>query len=169
MYRHCAFFVLAASFASSCGQRPDAPATDAQGSTAAGAQPGGECSILTAADIKAVTGADVRPVTRGAVLGAGGTCGNYITPDSQAYLGVNRLESQSEFGASVSAVPDDVYPNKQSLAGLGDEAVLFKDETGHLRYLVARNGGKGVVVFPLGGGEISDEQLRQLAERALSR
>jgi len=56
------------------------------------------------------------------------------------------------------------------MPGLGDQAILMKDETGMLRYLVARKGGRGVALFPLGraGRAMSDTQLWELAERALA-
>ncbi len=38
-----------------------------------------------------------------------------------------------------------------------------------MRYLVARSGASGVVVFPLGEGfKMSDDQLRALADKALA-
>ena len=54
------------------------------------------------------------------------------------------------------------------VAGPGDEAVLFEGPGG-LRYLVARKVEAGIVLFPLGGGfEMTDDQLRELASRALA-
>lgn len=68
----------------------------------------------------------------------------------------------------MSAVPADLYPDKEPVPGLGEEAVLFKGPGG-LRYLVARQGASGVVLFPLGEGVgMSDRQLRDLAARALA-
>ncbi|HEX6107650.1 MAG TPA: hypothetical protein VFZ26_18845 [Gemmatimonadales bacterium] len=126
------------------------------------------CDILTAADVQAVTGVAVTRIDRNAAMGAGGTCVNFASPDGRAYLGVNRLESQGEFTASVEAVPSDVYPDRSPVAGLGDEAVLFEGPGG-LRYLVARKGEAGIVLFPLGEGfEMTDDQLRELASRALA-
>jgi hypothetical protein len=62
----------------------------------------------------------------------------------------------------------DVYPTKEPVAGLGEEAVFLK-EPGGLRYLVARQGASGVVLFPLGEGfKMSDRQLRDLAAKALA-
>jgi len=52
------------------------------------------------------------------------------------------------------------------MSGLGDEAILFKGPGG-MRYLVARQGDAGVVLFPL-GATVSDDQLRALATRALA-
>ena len=107
-----------------------------------------ECAILTAADVQSVTGVTVTRIERNPAIGAGGTCVNFASPDGQAYLGVNRLGSQGDYASSVGTVPQDVYPNREPLPGLGDEAVLFKGDGG-LRYLVARKGGAGVVLFPL--------------------
>jgi hypothetical protein len=153
---------LALSLAA-CGGRSDS----ARAGDTAAATAGGECSILTVADIQAVTGAAVKPVPRGSSPGAGGTCANYIGADGHAYLGVNRLTTQAEYTASVAAVPTDIYPSQQKLSGIGDEGVLFSGP-GHIRYLVARKGSAGVVIFPLTRA-LSDEQLQGLAKRALTR
>ena len=160
--------VLVAVAVAGCGSS----GTAAQERTAASHQPNAAppgCAILTPADILAVTGIEVHLIARGQSAGAGGTCGNYATAEGDAYLGVNALETASDYAASVSAVPQDVYPRREGLVGLGDEALLMKDDTGMLRYLVARKGQRGVVLFPLGrkGRAMSDGQLRQLAERAL--
>jgi hypothetical protein len=127
-----------------------------------------QCDILTAADVQAETGTAVQRIERNPAIGAGGTCVNFASADGQAYLGVNRLRTPGEFESAVRAVPEDVYPIKEPVAGLGDEAVLFKAPEG-LRYLVARKGESGVVLFPLGSGfEMTDEQLRGLASKALA-
>lgn len=77
------------------------------------------------------------------------------------------MSSAGEYNSSVSAVPGDVYPSKESVAGLGEEAVLFKGPGG-MRYVVARQGTSGAVLFPLGEGfKMPDEQLRELATKAL--
>ncbi len=131
----------------------------------AAAGDGSECAILTAADIQAITGVAVHAIPRLSAPGAGGTCSNYATAEGDNYLGVNRLTSRSEYQASVSAVPEDVYPEKETLRGVGEEAVVFK-APGHIRYLVARSGGHGVVLF-YAGQFPTDEQLKQLAVRAL--
>ena len=140
---------------------------------AADAQP---CNVLTAADIKAVTGDNVQPLAKGASPGAGG-CANFKDASGHAYLGVNRHRGAGAYQIAVSSVPADVYPDRKPVPGLGDEAVLMKDETGRLRYLIARKGDTTVVLFPLtydkaSGGKvqykISDAQLRQLGERALA-
>lgn len=157
--------------AAGCGKGGAAPRREAAAAPAGSADTAtGECRILTAADIKAITGAEVHLIARGASPGAGGTCGNYATAESDAYLGVNALQGPSAYDMAVAAVPEEIYPKRQAVAGLGDQALLMKDETGLLRYLVARQGGRGVVLFPLGreGRKISDAQLRQLAERALT-
>jgi hypothetical protein len=125
----------------------------------------GDCPMLTAADIKSVTGAQVHPIARLSATGAGGTCGNYATASGENYLGVNQLSSPAEYQASVAAVPADVYPEKETLSRVGDEAVVFK-APGHIRYLVARSGNRGVVLF-YAGETPTDEQLKQLAIRAL--
>jgi len=162
MRTNLALCLVAAAGLASCGRTSDSAAGSPRSSAAA------QCQILTVADIQAVTGSTVMRVERGAVLGAGGTCANFATADSHAYLGVNHLASQSEYASSVGAVPADVYPTKEPVAGLGDEAVLFKGPGG-LRYLVARQGGAGVVLFPMGeGANMSDQQLHDLASRALA-
>jgi hypothetical protein len=148
-----------------CGGSPDAaPAKSEAGAEATTT----ECALLTAADVQAVTGVAVTRIERKPEIGAGGTCVNFAAPDGQAYLGVNRLDTEGQYAASVAAVPEDIYPTRESIAGLGDEAVMLKGPGG-LRYLVARKGSSGVVLFPLGQGfEMTDDQLRELASRALS-
>ena len=127
-----------------------------------------QCNILTAAEVQAVTGTSVKRIERNPAIGAGGTCVNFAGSDGQAYLGVNRLSGAADYRASVSAVPEDVYPTKEPVGGLGEEAVLFKGPGG-LRYLAARQGASGVVLFPLGEGfKMSDQQLRDLAAKALA-
>jgi hypothetical protein len=164
--RNLLFFALAAG----CGRGSGSSQPETADAARSAAEAAEGCSVLTAADIKAVTGADVHLIARGSTAGAGGTCGNYATPDSTAYLGVNALQSASAYESAVAAVPEDIYPKRQPLAGLGDQAVLMKDDTGMLRYLVARKGNRGVVLFPLGSGVrgISDDQLRQLAAKAIA-
>jgi hypothetical protein len=144
-----------------CGGSPDgAPAGDAAAAP--------DCALLTAADVQTVTGVAVTRIDRAPQTGAGGTCVNFAGPDGQVYLGVNRIDSEGEYAASVAAVPEDIYPTREPQAGVGDEAVLLKGPSG-LRYMVARKGSRGVVLFPLGQGfDITDEQLRELASRALS-
>jgi hypothetical protein len=153
-----------------CGRSSAAPHRDTSASDGSAAGAARECRILTAADVKAATGADVHLIPRGSSPGAGGTCGNYATADGEAYLGVNALQTASEYDLAVAAVPRDIYPTRRVVAGLGDQAILMKDETGRLRYLVARKGDRGVVLFPLGSGMqgISDDRLGQLAQRSLA-
>jgi hypothetical protein len=162
-------FLLIACFA---GCRRGSPTSHRERSDASpsAAEEARECGALTAADIKAITAAVVHLIARSSSAGAGGTCGNYATQDGTAYLGVNALQTASEYDMAVAAVPEDVYPKRQAVPGLGDQAVLMKDDTGMLRYLVARKGSRGVVLFPLGSGVrgISDDQLRQLAARAIA-
>lgn len=137
-------------------------------------QQGGEattatCNLLTAADVVAATGAVVKRIERGAVTGAGGTCVNFATNDDRAYLGVNELATSGDFASAVAAVPKNIYPTRDALSGLGDEAVLFSNSD-KMRYLVARKGAGGVVLFPMGeGSSMTNDQLRQLAAQALSR
>jgi hypothetical protein len=150
-----------------CSPSDEAPAKagEAPDQIAAGSL---TCEILTVADVQAATGVSVKRIERNPAIGAGGTCVNFAGADGQAYLGVNRLNGAADYSASVGAVPEDVYPTKEPIAGLGEEAVLFKGPGG-LRYLVARQGASGVVLFPLGEGfNMSDQQLRDLAAKALA-
>ena len=147
-----------------CSPSPE----DSDRAPAQGAASAGQCNILTAADVQAVTGSTVDRIDRNPAIGAGGTCVNFAAADGQAYLGVNRLSGAQEYAASVNAVPEDVYPDKLPVPGLGEEALLFKGPGG-LRYLVARQGSSGVVLFPLGEGfKMSDQQLKDLAAKALA-
>jgi hypothetical protein len=170
MSRRIAPLLLLLAGAAGCGRRADPPRRDTAATGGPATDRVGGCRVLTATDIREITGAAVHLIGRGASPGAGGTCGNYATPDDDAYLGVNALESAADYTTAVSAVPEDVYPKRQAIPGLGDQAILMKDETGMLRYLVARKGNRGVVLFPLGhaGRAVSDAQLRELAERALA-
>lgn len=129
---------------------------------------GRECRQLTTSDIQAITGTAVQAVERGATPGAGGLCGNYATADGQGYLGVNALTSSADYTSAVKQVPADIYPVKEGVVGLGDEAVLFKDKNpASIRYLVARQGNAGVVLFPL-TKSITDDQLKSMAAKALA-
>jgi hypothetical protein len=129
------------------------------------------CSIVTVDDVKKITGTDVRNIPRTSKVGAGGGCANYVTSDGKLYLGVSELMSASEYKSYVAAVPDDVYPKREKLTGVGDEAVLMKDNSGKLRYLLARKGNHGVVLFPFYTNHSSptDDQLKKLAILALTR
>ncbi|HUF35741.1 MAG TPA: hypothetical protein VMN37_07305 [Gemmatimonadales bacterium] len=153
----------AVAWLAACGGSPDATPDK----SAAGADTG-ECTLLTAAEVQEVTGVAVSRIERNPSIGAGGTCDNFTTPDGQVYLGVNRLNSQDAYASAVSVVPEDLYPTRSPVAGLGDEAVLFQGPGG-LRYLAARKGDTGVVLIPLGQGfQMTDDQLRELASRALA-
>lgn len=100
--------------------------------------------------------------------GAGGKCANFATDKGRMYLGVSALTSASDYAAAVGAVPEAIYPQRQKLKGIGDEAVLMKGAGGFPRYLVARKGGKGVILFPF-GAQPSDDKLEMLARLALAR
>jgi hypothetical protein len=127
------------------------------------------CDILTAEDVQSATATSVSRVERDPMRGLGGTCANFVDANGQPYLGVNRHTSSGDYATAVGAVPEDLYPTRTPVSGLGDEAVLMSGEGG-LRYLVARKNDVVVVLFPLGEGmNMSDDQLRALAERALSR
>ena len=146
-----------------CGQTPDSSQDTGVRYPADAA---GECRLLTSAEIQAATGIAVKAVPRGSIPGAGGTCGNYVTAESELFLGVDRLSSRIEYAASVAAVPRDVYPQKRKVTDLGEEAVMFVGPG--VRYLVARQGEAGIVLIPMVDERtLSDEQLRSLAERAL--
>jgi hypothetical protein len=82
---------------------------------------------------------------------------------------VSELTSESEYKSYVAAVPNEVYPKREKLSDVGDEAVLMKDNSGHLRYLLARKGNHGVVLFPFHNSHSSptDDQLKKLAIVAL--
>ena len=157
------FLVAAAALVvgAACSSAPAAVTTTKAGSD--------ECSVLSAQAIQSVTGTSVRGVARGAFVGAGGTCANYVDGAGAPYLGVNRLVSKAEYSRSLAAVPEGIYPVRQSLGGVGDEAILFADAASnpHLRYLVAHAGERGVVIFPFSGSNITDDQLRELASAAL--
>ena len=163
MQHICTAPLAVALLLSACGDR-SRPETAAAGSDKLDRS--AECAILTAADIRSITGTTVVAVSRGSTPEAGGTCGNYATPSGIPYLGVNRLSSPSEYASSANAVPADVYPDRRPLTGIGDEAVMFRGPG--VRYLLARQGGTGVVLFPLvNQAQLSDEHLVALAQRAL--
>ncbi len=139
------------------------------GGVLAFATDGPQCSILTASDVQQITGKQVQNIATGSKPGAGGRCANYATSDGKLYLGVSQLNSASEYNTAVAAVPESVYPKRDKITGVGDEAILMKDTTGKIRYLVARKGSRGVILFPFSGSAISDQQLQKLAAVALSR
>ena len=126
---------------------------------------GQDCSLLTSADVQKLTGTSVKNVPRESQPGAGGTCANFATSDGKLYLGVSEAP---DYNSAVASVPESVYPKRERLAGVGDEAVLMKDSTGRVRYLVARKGKHSVVLFPFKQSNPSDEQLKKLAVAALS-
>jgi hypothetical protein len=132
---------------------------------------GQECSILTPADVQKITGTRVRNIPRASKAGAGGGCANYVTSDGELYLGVSQLMSASEYKSYVAAVPESFYPKREKLTDVGEEAVFMKDESGKLRYLLARKGNRGVVLFPFSGNHSSpsDDQLKKFAVLALTR
>ena len=92
------------------------------------------CNVLTPTDVKAVTGQEVQPLAKGESPGAGG-CANFRTPDGHAFLGVDRHRGTGAYRTAVGSVPKDIYPQHSPVPGLGDEAVLMKDDTGRMRYL----------------------------------
>jgi len=153
----------AVAWLAACGGSPDATPDKSAAGTEAGA-----CSVLTAEAVQEVTGVAVSRIERNPAIGAGGNCDNFTTPDGQPYLGVNRLDSKWQYTSAVESVPEDLYPSRSPVAGLGDDAVLMSGPGG-LRYLAARKGEAGVVLFPLGQGfQMTDDQLRELASRALA-
>ena len=120
------------------------PAAPASPSTTALVAPAAstECAALPSATIQQVTGHARSRCGPRLLPGAGGTCGNYTNADGKPYLGINRLTSSADYRASLAAVPDSIYPVRQALPGIGEEAVLFSDsaQNPQLRYLVARAG-----------------------------
>ena len=126
------------------------------------------CPMLTASDVQAATGTHVGLIPFNSKPGAGGKCANYAADNGRLYLGVTRLASASEYSQAVASVPSSVYPDRVKLTGVGDEGVLMKGAGGAIRYLVARKGAHGVVLFPF-GLQPSDAQLAKLASVALSR
>jgi hypothetical protein len=87
--------------------------------------------------------------------------------NGKLYLGISVVSSRAELDAS--APPSQVYPVKQPISGLGDEATLYKtDAAGKVRFLVVRKSDKGFTMAPF-SQSISDEQLTQLAGKAVSR
>jgi hypothetical protein len=126
---------------------------------------GQECSLLTARYVQKITGTPVKNVPRESQPGAGGTCANFATSDGKMYLVVSE---SADYKSAVAVVPQSLYPRRDKLADVGDEAVLMRDTTGRLRYLVARKGNHCVILFPFNRSNPSDEQLKQLTVAALS-
>ena len=163
------WMIMLAAGAISCGGGGGETVEQEPQSAAAASPASGECDLLTAEDVQSATGIAVSRVDRDPMRGLGGTCGNFVDANSEPYLGVNRHTSSGDYATAVNAVPQDLYPTRAPVSGLGDEAMLMSGEGG-LRYLVAREGDLVVVLFPLGKGMgMSDDQLRALAERTLSR
>lgn len=125
------------------------------------------CALLSAADVQATTGTHVQEVPFGSKPGAGGKCANFATDNGRLYLGVSALTSAADYAAATAAVPTQIYPRREPLPDVGDEAVLMKSDNGMLRYLIARKGAHGVILFPF-GPQPDDTKLRQLAVLALS-
>jgi hypothetical protein len=100
--------------------------------------------------------------------GAGGRCANFATDNGRLFLGVSPIAGIAEYATAVAAVPEAIYPQREALKDVGDEAVLMKDSNGMLRYLIARKGSHGVILFPF-GQQPDDAKLKQLATLALSR
>jgi hypothetical protein len=154
-----------------CGDdRPDGRGEARQaGPASRAAAAAGRCDLLTAEDVQAVTGTAVAQAERDASVGLGGDCVNFVDAAGEPYLGVNRIAAE-DYDFAVDIVPEFMYEVRDPLTGLGDEAILLRAGDSGLRYLVARAGRQGVVLFPLGMGvEMTDAQLRGLAERALAR
>ena len=130
------------------------------------AQGGDECASLSAADVEAITGVAVVAVARGSNVGAGGTCGNYETTSGVAFMGVNVLSGADSY--VLSFPPEGAYQPAEELAGIGEEAVGFRLLEGYpLTYVIAREGDDVVVIFSL-TQDITDEQMTQMATKALS-
>jgi hypothetical protein len=166
MNKCCTFLAICFELAVMPEANPAHTAAFAQTSLQSGSS--AQCSIFSAADVQQVTGKEVHNIAQQSTPGAGGRCANYAT-SGKMYLGVSQLTSASDYKAAVAAVPESVYPNREPLTDVGDEAMLMKDPTGKLRYLVARKGSRGVILFPSYRSGISDEQLKRLAVLALSR
>jgi hypothetical protein len=145
---------------------PSAVTTLAGASTTeASAQEGDECPSLTATDVQTITGVEVVAVPRGSDVGAGGMCANYQTTAGDGFIGVNVLTGADSF--ELSFPPEGAYQPAEDLAGIGDEAVGFRLLAGYpLTYVVARQGENVVVVFSL-SQEITDDQMTQMATKAL--
>ncbi len=144
---------------------PSAVTTLAGASTTAAAQEGDECPSLTAADVKTITGVEVVAVPRGSDVGAGGMCANYQTTAGDGFVGVNVLTGADTY--ELSFPPEGAYQPAEQLTGIGEEAVGFRLLAGYpLTYVVARQGENVVVVFSL-SQDITDEQMSQMATRAL--
>lgn len=157
---------------------PDQPAsTGAQASTAAQQKPAAaaadsECPALTASDVKAITGQDVHPIAHMPFANIV-QCGNYAVDSGKQLVAINMVKSASSYQSELKSVPNDMYPQRVDLPGIGDEAVLFKSApggTGSMRYLLARKGDKGVILMPFTAAkDVTDEMLTKMLETAISR
>ena len=126
------------------------------------------CPILTPADVQKIANVTVKDIPFNSKPGAGGHCANYVGGNGRLYLGVSQIASAAEYKDQVASVPTAVYPKRIALKGVGDEAVLMEDTSGFLRYLVARKGSHGVILFPF-GVQPSDQALESLAALAVTR
>lgn len=124
------------------------------------------CPTLSAADVEKISGVHVQQVPFGSKPGAGGKCANFAMDNGRLFLGVSGLASAADYATAVAAVPQVIYPQRESLKDVGDEAVLMKGAGGAPRYLVARKGDHGVIIFPF-GPQPDDTKLKQLAVAAL--
>jgi hypothetical protein len=127
-----------------------------------------QCSILTSEDVQTITGVHVQNVPFNSKPGGGGKCANFTADNGRLFLGVSQLSSAAGYAAEVAAVPQAVYPERTKLTDVSDEAILMKGANGSLRYLVARKGERGVIMFPF-GLQPTDDMLKQLAALALTR
>lgn len=78
--------------------------------------------LRSAADVQKANGTSVRNVPRESQPGAGGTCANFATSEGKLYLGVSETRQHN---SAVASVPESVYPKREKLAGVGDDAVLI--------------------------------------------
>jgi hypothetical protein len=133
-------------------------------------QPGSAYQFLTPADIKAVTGADVRPMSSQEVVCFIGNCGAYATQSGQTYMMINMLTGQQEIELARQNVSPIIFKDHEQPVGIGDRADLFKDnaESTVLRVLIVQQGDNAVSLAPfIGWDSISDQQLFDLATLAL--
>jgi hypothetical protein len=131
---------------------------------------GPECPSLTAADVKALTGEDVRPVAPKEFAIGGNTCGNYVNAAGKPFVSVRILTTQQAIDWATRSVPTDVFKVHEQPNGLGDQADFYKDQAPSptMRYLVVRKGGAAVELMPFTGARsLTDEQLFKLAIKAL--
>ena len=127
-----------------------------------------DCTALTPADLQKVAGLKVTVVPFMSKPGAGGHCANFAGDDGKLVLGISLMSSSEDYRNGIASVPQMIYPQRIQLKGVGDEGQLMKSSTGFLRYLVARKGEHGVILFPF-GKKLSDAQVEQLASIALGR